>query len=708
MKQNKPTIACLIADLQPERVPLRGYRLFRERHRWAGVCDTKISRVLHRLLKGSFPSLSINPRISVVTTSYNKEREVPYFIEGFLRQTFPYDFELVCIDDGSTDRTPLIIREYADRLYRNRKYGFTREGGMPYPEIVLSAQEENRGQCAARNLGIGLARAGIVVILDADCVPGREFLRAHLRAYEDPSIGAASGPMDLETQGAEPMGVVRRYEAEPELVLRDMQLQDAYEPRSFLNCVPRNFSARRHLLLSTRFDTAFSYESSDPTSGYGWEDIDLAMRLYERNVRFEFARDAFSVHISHPPVFCSTDQPLRSLKNFLMLIEKHPDLKRVARAWTARTYGRIREWMEERGFGEGVDSRRCDELLAGVFPDRHPVAVRKRLKILSTPFDAEYQYELARLAHDYIFITDKAGPCGGWDFMKRPLPLNIRLGGVEETQRDDIDLVVVPFDEYLLGTGGSSGSPHAGKAALCRRLLDQSGVPAVCLYRGSPRPGMDTSELINLIGDRLVVLSSFEAQKNLRFRRSKVIWPGLDPQHYRPTAGCTRIATVDTGKYRDDDRRMHSRITRHLPAVWLKQYELQYGGAGKIPAADAGAAGMRAYWRYIVALGRYGIYFNPGRDAAMEFPLLEAMLCGLAVVSVRSDDLERFIRHGVNGFMSDDEDELRSCLERLVVGDLDARLVGMRGRERAMDLFSYDRFLSEWQRVLAQHGGGGQ
>lgn len=79
---------------------------------------------------------------------YNKEREVRRAIESVLSQTFK-NFELIVINDGSTDKGPDIVRAIKD------------------PRIIVIDQH-NSGVSAARNRGIAESRADLIAFLDAD------------------------------------------------------------------------------------------------------------------------------------------------------------------------------------------------------------------------------------------------------------------------------------------------------------------------------------------------------------------------------------------------------------------------------------------------------------------------------------------------------------------------------------------------------------
>lgn len=87
------------------------------------------------------------PRVSVIITAYNASGFVADAIESVLQQTFQ-DFELIVIDDGSTDNTADVCGRYADKI----RYEF----------------QENSGSAAARNAGIRVARGEYIAFLDAD------------------------------------------------------------------------------------------------------------------------------------------------------------------------------------------------------------------------------------------------------------------------------------------------------------------------------------------------------------------------------------------------------------------------------------------------------------------------------------------------------------------------------------------------------------
>ena len=88
--------------------------------------------------------------VSVIVPVHNTEQYLPHCIESVLNQSFTH-FELLLIDDGSTDGSCLICDEYAERDCRVRVF-----------------HEKNGGVSSARNRGLDVARGEFIVFLDAD------------------------------------------------------------------------------------------------------------------------------------------------------------------------------------------------------------------------------------------------------------------------------------------------------------------------------------------------------------------------------------------------------------------------------------------------------------------------------------------------------------------------------------------------------------
>jgi glycosyltransferase involved in cell wall biosynthesis len=110
-------------------------------------------------------SMKGQPKVSIIIPCYNMARYLGEALSSALGQTFPY-FELLIIDDGSTDATP----EIASGILADRRVRYIRQ--------------DNMGLSAARNKGIALSRGEFIALLDADDIWEPEKLAVQLSMFD--------------------------------------------------------------------------------------------------------------------------------------------------------------------------------------------------------------------------------------------------------------------------------------------------------------------------------------------------------------------------------------------------------------------------------------------------------------------------------------------------------------------------------------------
>lgn len=133
----------------------------------------KTKKNLMRAIKSSIIRNKKKGRISVIIPVYNGEKYLSEAIDSAIGQTIRPD-EIIVVDDGSTDRTAEICREYGDKI----RY----------------ARQENKGAASARNTGVQMAEGEYLSFLDADDLWTENRLRQGLEAIaEDPLIVMAFG-----------------------------------------------------------------------------------------------------------------------------------------------------------------------------------------------------------------------------------------------------------------------------------------------------------------------------------------------------------------------------------------------------------------------------------------------------------------------------------------------------------------------------------
>jgi glycosyltransferase involved in cell wall biosynthesis len=118
------------------------------------------------------PEIKNNPTVSIVIPTYNRARSIGHSIKSVLNQTYQ-DFEVIIVDDGSTDNTKEVVGNFNDERVRYIRH------------------EENKGEAAARNTGIKFAGGKYIAFQDSDDEWLPEKLAKQIELFKDvsPHIG---------------------------------------------------------------------------------------------------------------------------------------------------------------------------------------------------------------------------------------------------------------------------------------------------------------------------------------------------------------------------------------------------------------------------------------------------------------------------------------------------------------------------------------
>ncbi|MBI5190981.1 MAG: glycosyltransferase family 2 protein [Nitrospirae bacterium] len=126
------------------------------------------------------------PKVSVIVTSLNEERNIEARIKNLLELDYPDDkLEIIIGSDGSTDRTVEIASRYVGQ------------------GVVVHDFKVNRGRAAVHNDSVRSATGEIMVFTDAETSFDRGFLRQVVKYYADPKVGAVSGSLTYISRGNE-------------------------------------------------------------------------------------------------------------------------------------------------------------------------------------------------------------------------------------------------------------------------------------------------------------------------------------------------------------------------------------------------------------------------------------------------------------------------------------------------------------------------
>lgn len=221
------------------------------------------------------------PEISVVVPTHDRLDVLPEVLEALDHQVGAPPFEVVVVDDGSSDGTAA----WLDRRQAERE----ELEGVPRRRVL---HQENRGPAAARNAGVERAEAPLVAFLGDDTVPSAGWLAAHAEGHrrrtDDPRPTAVLGYTGWHPRMR--LDPFLRYINENGLQFGYALIEDPEEvPFNFF--YTSNLSLPRELLRAEPFDLRFPYPA--------WEDVECGYRLSRRGLRLVYEPEAVTAH-HHP------------------------------------------------------------------------------------------------------------------------------------------------------------------------------------------------------------------------------------------------------------------------------------------------------------------------------------------------------------------------------------------------------------------------
>ena len=715
----------IMADIQKERVSQR------TRNGWLRFADGLItchSQPESRLPKadldnGLNAALDIimdayrtrwQPKVSIVTILSGKAEQLRWVIESYFDQTYPGEIEIVYINDCFGDEAEAVV---ASEFARNRV-----RPHAPQLSYTILRNEQNLGNCASRNRGVSVATGDIVVIIDADCMLNQKFIAAHVDAHAGNDCEVVTGPHNIETHGAPPFEKLAELERTPLAVLEEADLQDPLFLDGFLNCITRNFSIKKPFVTEDLFDLDFSY-SLAPDTGFGWEDVEMGYRLYKRGLGIKFTEDAFSVHISHSSSVAEAEKPKKSIRNFHKLFIKHPELSHVARRWAVRTLDLLNEWSAT---VDPAHNNNADLIsLRKLFEDAPRLAapallMQRKLRVLTYRWHVPHQYELYKSGHDFFLAKGTGSPmCDDWEYGHRPLPLNANFIDLVNIRSSDYDLALLHFDENVLNYENTNGQLGPEWGAAFRYFVEELKLPKVAICHGTPQfhgqytPGYNGADLMTVIEparaalvdyerDIEIVCNSHQAQREWGFHKSRVIWHGFDPSEFLPATYSKGILSplgplVQSRPHYRGFYLYQQVFSPDFPKAFLP--ETLHVPNPDIDYVDNIFA-IAKYKNYIDQIRQYSVYFNPTLRSPMPRARCEPMMCGVVTVNANNHDVDMFIKNGVNGFYSNDPEELREQLLYLMRHPDAVRKMGSEARKTAMNVFNHDRYLADWSKLL--------
>lgn len=207
------------------------------------------------------PATAPAPLISVVMPSYNRAGLIGRTIASVLAQTLAA-FELIIVDDGSTDDTLAVLAAFDD------------------PRIAIYQQPANRGAPAARNAGVTVARSGLIAFQDSDDEWAPGLLAAHVAALSSADVSFCQ----LEQRYGE---------------TRSLYPPAGWQlgPDAYAQFLESSFVSTQTLAMTrAAFERAGGFDPDMPR----FQDWDLVLRLAQSGARFHYIAEPLAIAHDSP------------------------------------------------------------------------------------------------------------------------------------------------------------------------------------------------------------------------------------------------------------------------------------------------------------------------------------------------------------------------------------------------------------------------
>lgn len=264
---------------------------------------------------------------TVAICTYNRADCLADAVRSVVAQEAPFPFEVMVIDNKSTDGT----RELVAELQRE----------LPDLRYVV---EENQGLSHARNRALVESEAEIVAYIDDDAVAHAGWLTALVAAFSDPSIAVAGGRIEVFYPVGRPDWVTDSMEA----FLSRYDAGDACLDVDYV--VGANFAVRRETALAIGgFDVNFGFCADALLPG---EETELCLRARRHGYRIRYTPEATVAHRANPQRLVKRVFAMRLAQGAVAQVRmgslKMPPLELARAVAWCRVNALARRWRGER------------------------------------------------------------------------------------------------------------------------------------------------------------------------------------------------------------------------------------------------------------------------------------------------------------------------------------------------------------------------
>ncbi len=211
--------------------------------------------------------LKNNPLVSIIVPAYNEEVNAVSSLHNLLKCTYP-NFNIIFIDDGSTDQTLSIVKQSFDQ----------------HPQVTI-LHKANGGKASALNFGIGHTDASILVCIDADTKLKPDAVEKLVMHFNDEEIGAVAGNVKVGNE----INLITRWQSIEYTTSQNMD-RKAFSLLNAITVVPGAIGAFRKSAV---------LEAGGFTPDTLAEDCDLTIRILREG--YTIANENSAIALTEAP-----------------------------------------------------------------------------------------------------------------------------------------------------------------------------------------------------------------------------------------------------------------------------------------------------------------------------------------------------------------------------------------------------------------------
>ena len=309
------------------------------------------------------------------------------------------------------------------------------------------------------------------------------------------------------------------------------------------------------------------------------------------------------------------------------------------------------------------------------------------LNILTFPTHERYETSLAKTGHN--FYSYRAEGIKDWNTTHAPIPDNYHL--LDKDLGENQIPLHLDFDLVL-------SQNKFGQFQLAYPMAQKLHLPLVSLEHTLPVPYWSDEvkeQTRNMRGDVNVFISNYSIADWGWDSKSDttVITHGVDSELFQPDDSLGRenqvLSVVNDWINRDwcCGFGIWQNVIQNLP----------FHVVGDTPGLSEVASSTE---ELVKTYQSNRIFLNTSTISPVPTALLEAMSCGCAVVTTATCMIPEIIEHGVNGFISNDEEELKQHLVELLNDEDLAKRLGKEARKTIVENFSQEKFALKWDSLF--------